>query len=262
MPEGPGNIYSVFISGNKATISRGSSERSKIIMLSRNANPGREFTLRILYESKVGRDFGILGGVRVESPEIMDIPTSKITWRLYLPDRYSYLYMKGSMDPQRRSYPPFKAVNASIRSQKVYRQSRIARNEKKIPQQEDEKTLHGLDMDLVREGRLYTLSKLDKDAFVNIYYVDKDILFKVSLFLVALVIGTFIYIPHRKKFDKITFFTISGIAAFLVRLSVPQGFKYFASLLLLGIGLSAVVFLALDLYSRVQSRRASEKEEG
>jgi len=262
MPEGPGKIYSVFISGNKASISRGSSERSKIIMLGRDTEPGREFTVRILYESKVGGDLGILGGFRVESAEIMDIPTSKITWRLYLPDRYSYLYMRGSMDPQRRSFPSFKAVNSSIRSQKVYRQSRIAVNKKKIPQQEDEKTLHGLDMDLVREGRLYTLSKLDKEAFVTISYIEKDILFKASFFLVALVTVAFTYIPHRKKFDKITFLAVSGMAAFLVRISVPQGFKYFASLLLLGIGLSAAVFLGLDLYRRVQSRRGSEKEEG
>jgi hypothetical protein len=262
MPEGPGNIYSVFISGNKASISRGSSERSKIIMLGRNTTPGLEFTVRILYESKVGRNLGLLGGFRVESAEIMDIPTSKITWRLYLPDRYSYLYMKGSMDPRRRSFPTLKAVNSSIRSQKVYPQSRIAMNQKEIPQQEDEKALHGLDMDLVREGRLYTLSKLDKDAFVTIYYIEKNILFKVSLFLVALVTVAFTYIPYRKKFDTITFLTVSGIAAFLVRISVPQGFKYFASLLLMGIGLSAAVFLCLNLYRRVQSRRGSEKEEG
>jgi len=262
MPEGTGKIYSVFISGKKASISRGSSERSKIIMFGKNNRPGREFTLRIIYESKVAKEFGMLGGFRVESAEIMDIPTSKITWRLYLPDRYSYIYMKGSMDPQRRSFPTFRTVNSSIRSQKVYRQSRIAMNKKKIPQQEDEKALYGLDMDLVREGRLYTLSKLDKDAFVKTHYIEKDILFKVSLFLVGLVTLTFIYIPHRKKFDKITFITVSGIAAFLVRIAVPQGFKYFASLLLVGIGLSAVVFLSLDLYKRVQSRRASEKEEG
>jgi len=192
----------------------------------------------------------------------MDIPTSKITWRLYLPDRYSYLYMKGSMDPRRRSSSTLKAVNSSIRSQKVYPRSRIALNQKEIPQQEDEKALYGLDMDLVREGRLYTLSKLDKDAFVTIYYIEKDILFKASLFLVALVTVTFTYIPYRKKFDTITFLTVSGMAAFLVRIAVPQGFKYFASLLILGIGLSAAVFLGLNLYRRVQSRRGREKEEG
>jgi hypothetical protein len=262
MPEGPGNIYSVFISGNKASISRGSSERSKIIMLGRNTKPGQEFTVRILYESTVDGDLGILGGFRVGSAEIMDIPTSKITWRLYLPDRYSYLYMKGSMDPHRRSFSTLKTANPSIRSEKVYRQSRIVKNQKKIPQQEDETALHGLDMDLVREGRLYTLSKLDKGAFVNIHYIEKNILFKVSLFLVALVTLTFTYIPYRGKFDTITFLTVSGIAAFLVRISVPQGFKYFASLLLMGIALSAAVFLCLNLYRRVQARRGSEKEEG
>ena len=262
MPEGTGNIYSVFISGDKASISRGRSERSKIIMLGRNTKPGQEFTLRILYESKVGGEFGILGGFRVENAEIMDIPTSKITWRLYLPDRYSYIYMKGSMDPRRRSSPAFKNVNAAIRSQKVYRQSRIAMNKKKIPQQEDEKALYGLDMDLVREGRVYTLSKLDKGAFLNVTYIEKNILFKVSLFLVALVTFVFTYVPHRKKLDKITFMTVSVIAAFLVRICVPQGFKYFASLLLMGIGLSAAVFLGLELYRRIQSRRGSEKEEG
>jgi len=262
MPEGTGDIYSVFISGRKASISRGSSERSKIIMLGKNTKPGQEFTLRMTYESKVGKDFGMLGGFRVESAEIMDIPTSKITWRLYLPDRYSYLYMKGSMDPRRRSFLRFKTVNASILSKRVHRQRRIIINEKKLPQQKDEKALHGLDMGLVREGRLYTLSKLDKDAFVNVYYIEKDVLFKASLFLVALVAFIFTYVPYRKEFNKTTFITASGIVAFLIRISLPQGFKYFASLLLMGIGLSAVTFLGLDLYRRIQSRRGSEREEG
>ncbi|NIN00002.1 MAG: hypothetical protein GTO24_18595, partial [candidate division Zixibacteria bacterium] len=117
-------------------------------MLGNNTEPGREFTLRIIYESKVGEEFGMFGGFRVESAEIMDIPTSKITWRLYLPDRYSYLYMKGSMDPERRSFPSLRTVNPSILSQRVRPQSRITVTEKKLPQQKDEKALYGLDMDL------------------------------------------------------------------------------------------------------------------
>ena len=64
-------------------------------MLGKNGNAGREFTLRILYQSRVGMDFGTFGGFRVESAEIMEVPMSKITWRLYLPDQYSYLYMDG-----------------------------------------------------------------------------------------------------------------------------------------------------------------------
>jgi hypothetical protein len=261
MPRGTGEIYGVSISGRKASVSRGSSERSKVIMLGKNIEPGREITVRMIYETRPGKNFGMLGALRVESAEIMDIPTSKITWRLYLPDRYSYLYMKGSMDPQRRSLPTFKTVNPSLYSQKVRRRSRIVIDQENLPRQDDEDALYTHDVDLVREGRLYTLSKLDKGAFVDIYYLDKSALFKVSLFFVAVIALIFTYIPYRVKLNKIKLFTASGIVAFFIRASVPQGFKHFASLLLFGIGISAVVLLCLYLYRQVQSRRGNQKEE-
>lgn len=261
MPEGTEKIYSVFISGKKASISRGSSERSKIIMLGKDIIPGQEFTLRIIYQTKVWKDFGMFGGLRVESAEIMDIPTSKISWRLYLPAQYSYIYMKGSMDPRRASFSVFGAVNPSIPLQKVHSQSRITINQKKLPQQKDEKALYGLDMDIIREGSLYTLSKLDKDAFLNVWHIKKSVLFNLSLFMVALVTFIFTYIPLRKKFNKIPFIMISVICAFLVMISVPQGFKYLAFLLLLGIVLSGAVFLGLHFYSQAQSRKSREEEE-
>ena len=261
MPEGTEKIYSVFICGKKASISRGSSERSKIIMLGKNIIPGQEFTLRIIYQTKVGKDFGVFGRLCVESAEIMDIPMSKIRWRLYLPDQYSYIYMKGSMDPRRAPFSVLGAVNPSIPSQKVHSRSRITINEKKIPQQKDEKALYGLDMDIIREGSLYTLSKLDKDAFLNVWHIKKNVLFNVSLFMVALVTFIFTYIALRKKFNKIPFITISFICAFLVMISVPQGFKHFAFLLLLGIVLSGAVFLGLHFYRQAQSRKSREKEE-
>jgi hypothetical protein len=261
MPEGTEKIYSVFISGKKASISRGSSERSKIIMLGKNIMPGQEFTLRIIYQTKLGNDFGVFGGLRVESAEIVDIPTSKISWRLYLPDQYSYIYMKGSMDPRRASSSVFGAVNPSIPSQKVHSQSRIVISQKKLPQQKDEKALYGLDMDIIREGTLYTLSKLDKGAFLNTWHIKKNVLFNVSLFMVALVAFVFTYIPLRKKFNKIPFIAISVVCAFFVMISVPQGYKYFAFLLLLGIVLSGAVFLGLHFYRQAQSRKSREKEE-
>ena len=259
LPEGTRKIYSVFISGKKASISRGSSERSKIVMLGNHTKPGEEFTLRIVYESSLRNDFGMLGSFHVESAEIVEVPMSKITWRLYLPDRYSYIYMKGSMDPRRRIYRRFADVNRSVYSQKIHRQSRITLGPQKLPQQEDEKTFYGLDMDLVREGRLYVLSKLDRGAFVNVHYVEKSLLFKVSLALVGLVTLIFLYILHRRRINQAQFLVVSGIAALLIRISLPQGFKHFASLLLLGIALSAAILLSLSLYHRIQSRRDDKK---
>jgi hypothetical protein len=44
-------------------------------------------------------------------------------------------------------------------------------------------------------------------------------------------------------------------------ISVPQGYKYFAFLLLLGIVLSGAVFLGLHFYRQAQSRKSREKEE-
>ena len=114
-------------------------------------------------------------------------------------------------------------------------------------------------MDLVREGRLYVLSKLDRGAFINVHYVEQSLLFKVSLALVGLFTLIFLYILHRRKINQAQFLVVSGIAALLIRISLPQGFKHFASLLLLGIALSAVVLLSLSLYHRIQSRRDHEK---
>jgi len=260
MPEGTESIYSVFISGKKASISKGGSERSKIVMLGKNGNAGREFTLRILYQSRVGMDFGTFGGFRVESAEIMEVPMSKITWRLYLPDQYSYLYMEGSMSPPSASFPPFRIVNQTMSSQKVRSRRRIAMNKKEILRQEDEKALYGLDMDIVREGCQYNLSKLDKNAFLDIRHIKKNVLFTVSLFLIALVTLTFTYIPSKKKFNKLNFFVASVIIAFFVRISVPQGFKYFALLVLLGIGLSAAIYIGLYVYRRIQPRDHGAEE--
>jgi hypothetical protein len=76
----------------------------------------------------------------------------------------------------------------------------------------------------------------------------------VSLFLIALVTLIFTYIPSKKKFNKLNFFVASVIIAFFVRISVPQGFKYFALLVLLGIGLSAAIFIGLYVYRRIQPR--------
>jgi hypothetical protein len=261
LPEGTRNIYSVFISGRKASISRGSSERSKIVMLGNHTRPGQEFTLRIIYESGFGHAFGMVGRLHVESAEIIEVPMSKITWRLYLPDRYSYLYMKGSMDPRGRMVPRFADVNASAYSQRIHPQSRITLGKQELPQQEDEKTLVGLDMDLVREGRRYVLSKLDKGAFLHVHYMDKGVLFKVSVVLVGLVASIILYLLHRRKPNAVPFFVGSGIAALLVRVSLPQGFKVFASLVLLGIAISAVVPLGHYLYGRIPSRGDPEKRD-
>jgi hypothetical protein len=261
MPEGTENIYSVFISGKKASISRGSSDRNKIIMLGNNSKPGGEFTLRIIYQSKVGKEFGMFGGLRVENAEIMGIPTSKISWRLYLPNLYSYLYMKGSMDPRRGSNSVLRSVNPSIPSQKVRSESSISMNQKKILRQQDEKALYGLDVDIVREGTLYQLSKLDKDAFLNVWHIKKSVLLNVSLLLIVLVTFIFTFILIRKKFNKIRFVTISMMGALLVVIFVPQGFKTFALLLLLGIGISGLVLLGLHFYKRSQSREDTVTEE-
>ena len=158
------------------------------------------------------------------------------------------------------SFTGLRIAEQSMSSQKVRSRRRITMNEKKIPRQEDEKALYGLDMDIVREGRQYTLSKLDKNAFLNIRHVKKNVLLTVSLFLIALVTCIFTYIPNKKKVNKLNFFMASVIVAFFVKISVPQGFTYVALLLLLGIGLSGAISLGLHVYRRIQPRDHDEKE--
>jgi hypothetical membrane protein len=108
---------------------------------------------------------------------------------------------------------------------------------------------------------MYRLAKLDKGAYLNVRHIKKSVLVNVSLFLVALVAFIFAYIPIRKKFDKLRFVLISMIGAFLVVILAPQGIKYFAFLLLLGIGISGLVLLALHFYGRSGSRKDTVKGE-
>ena len=124
-------------------------------------------------------------------------------------------------------------------------------NPKNILRQQDEKALYGLDVDIVREGTMYTLAKLDKGAYLDVRHIKKSVLFKVSLLLVALVACIFAYIPIEKKFDKLRFVLTSVVVAFLVVISAPQGFKYFAFLVLLGIGISGSVFLGLYVFRTI-----------
>jgi hypothetical protein len=263
MPEGTENIYAVFISGKKASISRGRIARSKIIMLGGNVTSGREFTLRILYQSRLREAFGLFGSVRIDSAEVMEIPTSKITWRLYLPYPYSYVYMKGSMDPLQPRYAGRQSINPSIASQKVSPRSQIALNEKQILQRSDEKALYGFDMDLVREGRLYRLSKLDRNAFVDAWYVKRSILFPVSIVLMALVTLVFSLVASIWPVNRILFFVISLVIALLLRISLPQGFKYLALLVFLGIALAGLILAGVDVYRRLQLRKGkAEKPDG
>lgn len=61
MPEGTDKIYAVFISGKKASISIGKNDREKIVMLPKDINPGQEFTLRIIYQTKVKEEVRLPG---------------------------------------------------------------------------------------------------------------------------------------------------------------------------------------------------------
>ncbi|MCK5268993.1 MAG: hypothetical protein KAR07_12505, partial [Spirochaetes bacterium] len=165
LPEGIDKIFSVFISGKKASISKGESTRNKIIMLPKDIPSGKEFSLRIIYQSRLRKDFGFFGGLRAETAEIVDIPCSKITWRIYLPDEYSYIYLDGSLTQSNGRLQPFHNINPYVQSQRVRGQKRVyLNNEQIIPQQNDEKALYGLDIEIIREGRMYSFSKLDKNA--------------------------------------------------------------------------------------------------
>lgn len=259
MPEGTENIYSVFISGEKASISKGNSDKSKIIMLGKNIHPGREFTLRIIYQTRYGNDFGRFGKIPVESVEVMDVPMSKITWRLYLPEQFNYPYLNGSLDQTNHSHPLSGNVNTEFSSKRIQSQRRIIINEKAILPQSDEKTHYGLDMDIVREGRMYRLSKLNRNAFMSVWYIKKNAFLTGCVFLIALVTVIFIYYPIRVKTRGFPLIMFSTMGLFILWIALPQGFKTIALMMLFGIGIAILVHLGLLIQRRSRVSPGSDK---
>jgi len=258
MPEGTDKIYSVFISGKKASISKGSFEEEKIIMLPKNITPGKEFTLRIIYQTKFSKDFGLWGGFKSRNAEIVDVPTSKITWRLYLPREYSYLYLHGSLNldsPQRRTY---QHVNAKMRSKNIISPRRINLNNTGIMQQADESALYGLDIDMIREGRMFSYSKLDNNAYLDVWYVKKNAMFPFNIIIVAISAFYFSHIASKKRKNRLrNILTLIGIVIG-VSLFAPQGFKYFMTLIFYGILLSVGGFLLVYLKNKKYRTNTNE----
>ena len=256
MPLGTDKIYSVFISGKKASISRGSSERNKIVMLPKDIAPGQEFSLRILYQTKVSADFGFAGGFRVENAEIGDVPTSKITWRLYLPQEFSYLYMGGSMNPQTRDGFAYNDINASIPSQRVSSPVKINLNSGQIPQQKDESEFYGLDINMVRQGRMFSFAKLDKGADLRVWYIKKSVLFPLSLIFIVLPGLLFFTVVRKKAGNPLRVVAVFLLTVIILNILLPQGFKYFVFLLFTGSLLASGGYV---FYRFLQKRDAFRK---
>ncbi|MBZ0166301.1 MAG: hypothetical protein K8I00_05790 [Candidatus Omnitrophica bacterium] len=255
MPEGTDKIYSVFISGKKASISVGKNDREKIVMLPKDINPGQEFTLRIIYQTKIKNKLGFLGGARVENAEFHDIPTSKITWRLFLPRDYSYPYLHGSMSPTRRGrYQPL--VEAPVQSRVVQGQQRVRLENQKIPKQNDEPTLYGLDIDIVREGQMFEFSKLDKNAYLKIGYLKRGAVWPLCLFVLALTGWLFMRIKSQPEAERKKNMTIFLSMILLLNVFLPQGFKLFGGLMIT----SVVMCVAYLLFQQLRQRNFFQKK--
>jgi len=259
MPPGTDKIYSVFISGKKASISRGSSDRSKIVMLPKDIAPGREFSLRILYQTQVSARFGFLGGFRVENAEISDVPTSKITWRLYLPQEFSYVYMGGSMNPQSGERAAYNDINASIPSQSVVSPVKIHLNSEQIPQQTDETEFYGLDVNMIRQGRMFSFSKLDRDADLRVWFVKKSILVPLSLILIVLPGLVYFFLVRKRSKAPLRVVAVFLLTVVILNILLPQGFKYFVFLLFAG---TLLAFGGQALYLSLQSQDMLRKTVG
>lgn len=243
MPDGTQNIYSVFISGRKASLSKGTSATSKILMLPKDIPPGKEFTVRMIYQSQVTSPFSFLGQFQEKCAEIKEIPTLKMNWRLYLPAAWSYLYMTGSMQPAVYQRGLFQNINTRIYSQNILYQGQIKTNNQKILRQNDEQTPAGLDVTLVREGKLYQFSKLDKNADLTVIYLKKNVLYPsgIILFLIALVGAAFIC--RKTRSNRLTFILGALGCTYLFTVFIPQGFKFFVWVVFWGIAACGAIFL-------------------
>ncbi|MGA1823103.1 MAG: hypothetical protein ACMUIP_00475 [bacterium] len=256
MPKGIEKIYSVHISGKKASISRGATERNKIIMLPKDIEQGKEFSIRMIYQAKVRDSFGLGGYFRVDDAEIKDVPILKVTWRLYVPSSYSCFYMKGSIHPDNLYRHSFENIKSFVKSQQVYDQERIQLNGQKILLQSDEKEFLGMDVDLIREGKLYHFSKLDAHAYLNVLYMKKNALYNMSMLLFILTAAVFYILPFKKGKNPIVLYSVALGVTFLIKTFIPQGFKYFAWLIFWGIVAGGLGYAGKGFYNKKKKQDA------
>jgi hypothetical protein len=250
MPPGIENIYSVFVSGRKSSISKGVSDTRKVLMLPKDIPPGQEFTVRMIYQTRIRGDFGFSGALDLRCAEIRDVPVLKINWRLYLPAAYSYPYLEGTLHPRKKHDDSFENIGSFLRSKRVVDSRAIQVDAQQIRRQNDESGLAGLDVDLVREGRLFEFSKLDGDARLKGLYVKNNVLYPVCVlvFLAAAWAG---WIRGRVGIALFPAAFVKPLAAlYLVQLVVPQGFRFLVWLVFWGIFCSGVVRAFLAYRSR------------
>lgn len=233
MPKGIEKVYAVFVQGKKAGISKGNNPESKILMLPRDIEPDREFSVRIIYESTARKLFGSLGTLFLKDAEILDLPILKISWRLFLPKPYTYLYMDGTIHPEREYSGILENINSLVRSERYSEKNKIQVSDQKILLQADEAASASMDVDLVREGKLYRFSKLDGGANLSVFYLKHTAFWPLLIGIFAF--SFFISLRFLKKSSSLLKpLALLVIALFMAKLFIPQGFKYFLWIMMLG----------------------------
>lgn len=250
MPDGTEKIYSVLISGKKAGISKGSSEKTKIIMLPNDIESGRQFSIRIIYETRIKKLFGFAGSIKLNDAEIQDVPMLKTSWRLFLPKPYSYLYIDGTIHPDENYAGCFENINSGVNVENYTEQSRIELSAQSILKQQDEAAGVGMDVDIVREGMLYKFAKLDRDANLKVLYIKKTVMIPVSILILLVTVYIFITLAGRTSGSSSSFLIGSLLSAFVLKIFLPQGFKYFGWIIFWGIGCAGFI-VALKLFKKV-----------
>lgn len=87
-------IYGAYVSGERKTPQK-NEQGETLIRVPQKAN--EDFTVRLAYETKLpGGKLGATGGLRFTMPEI-NMAISRLTVRLFLPTRYTYLRFKGTV---------------------------------------------------------------------------------------------------------------------------------------------------------------------
>ncbi|MBF0224978.1 MAG: hypothetical protein HQK76_05935 [Desulfobacterales bacterium] len=243
MPKEESSIYAVYISGKKASISKGSSKTSKIIMLPKDIPLGQEFTLRIVYQFKLRDKFGIFGALKIKGAEL-DIPTLKTYWRLYLPAAYKYLYLKGSIQPEYQE----SSILGGYADKITYGRNRVNIDEQQILKQDDEQQISTLDIDIIREGKLHKLSKLDKDAYINGIYIKNSSFITLSIILLLLSGIIFWYSYFIILIKEFYYFIFILFGLFVLKLFIPEGFKHFIWMIIYGVIISRLVIFGYLYY--------------
>jgi len=112
---------------------------------------------------------------------------------------------------------------------------------------------------MIRQGRMFSFSKLDRDADLRVWFVKKSILVPLSLILIVLPGLVYFFLVRKRSKAPLRVVAVFLLTVVILNILLPQGFKYFVFLLFAG---TLLAFGGQALYLSLQSQDMLRKTVG